>query len=259
MSNRATAQPRRYGIRSRAMAVVTVLVLVTVVVAGLLVYHGATLALLISHREQLGRETRIIGEAFAGLVDTMRRDAVFVAQMPAIVAMGDEVCTTGAATGTGHCRIRATEALTNMLRTRQSYRQVGIIGIDGEDILHVHAEGGVPQGESAEQSHELRESAAYMAAVDLAKGQAWIADARVEGGGKQPGSGPQTLIDSITPLHAADGRLAGFVYNAGLRQLSGREAYPAARRGCNSLAIRAVQPVWCDAPTPRPVSPWKYS
>ena len=30
-------------------------------------------------------------------------------------------------------------------------------------------------------------------------------------------------------------------------------------RGWISLAISPVQPVWCDAPTPRPVSPWKYS
>jgi hypothetical protein len=27
------------------------------------------------------------------------------------------------------------------------------------------------------------------------------------------------------------------------------------RRGCSSFATRPVQPVWCDAPTPRPVSP----
>ena len=25
------------------------------------------------------------------------------------------------------------------------------------------------------------------------------------------------------------------------------------------LAISAVQPVWCEAPHPRPLSPWKYS
>src|SRR5439155_26181555 len=31
------------------------------------------------------------------------------------------------------------------------------------------------------------------------------------------------------------------------------------RRGCSSLATRPVHPVWCEAPTPRPVSPWKYS
>ena len=31
------------------------------------------------------------------------------------------------------------------------------------------------------------------------------------------------------------------------------------RRGWRSLATRAVQPVWCAAPQPRPVSPWKYS
>src|SRR5262245_16334463 len=31
------------------------------------------------------------------------------------------------------------------------------------------------------------------------------------------------------------------------------------RRGISSLAIRPVQPVWCEAPRPRPVSPWKYS
>ena len=27
----------------------------------------------------------------------------------------------------------------------------------------------------------------------------------------------------------------------------------------SSVAIRPVQPVWCEAPTPRPLSPWKYS
>src|SRR5262249_38030492 len=29
------------------------------------------------------------------------------------------------------------------------------------------------------------------------------------------------------------------------------------RLGCSSLAIAPVQPVWCEAPTPRPLSPWK--
>lgn len=33
----------------------------------------------------------------------------------------------------------------------------------------------------------------------------------------------------------------------------------AERRGCNSFATRPVQPVWWEAPTPRPLSPWKYS
>jgi hypothetical protein len=28
---------------------------------------------------------------------------------------------------------------------------------------------------------------------------------------------------------------------------------------CKSRATQAVQPVWCDAPQPRPVSPSKYS
>src|SRR5262249_25124299 len=33
---------------------------------------------------------------------------------------------------------------------------------------------------------------------------------------------------------------------------------PSSRRlGCSSLAIAPVQPVWCEAPTPRPLSPWK--
>jgi hypothetical protein len=32
-----------------------------------------------------------------------------------------------------------------------------------------------------------------------------------------------------------------------------------AYRGINNFAIRPVHPVWCVAPTPRPVSPWKYS
>src|SRR5262249_11759930 len=30
-------------------------------------------------------------------------------------------------------------------------------------------------------------------------------------------------------------------------------------RGWSSFATSPVQPVWCEAPTPRPVSPWKYS
>ena len=52
-------RPGRFGIRFKAMTMVTALVLITVVVAGLLVYHGATLALLISHRDQLGRERQV--------------------------------------------------------------------------------------------------------------------------------------------------------------------------------------------------------
>jgi hypothetical protein len=30
-------------------------------------------------------------------------------------------------------------------------------------------------------------------------------------------------------------------------------------RGCRSLAMSPLQPVWCDAPTPRPLSPLKHS
>jgi hypothetical protein len=40
---------------------------------------------------------------------------------------------------------------------------------------------------------------------------------------------------------------------------SSRGADASCRLGCSSLATRPVHPVWCDAPTPRPVSPWKYS
>ena len=29
-------------------------------------------------------------------------------------------------------------------------------------------------------------------------------------------------------------------------------------QGRDSLAISPVQPVWCEDPTPRPLSPWKY-
>jgi uncharacterized membrane protein YdjX (TVP38/TMEM64 family) len=32
-----------------------------------------------------------------------------------------------------------------------------------------------------------------------------------------------------------------------------------ARRAAISTAASAVHPVWCDAPSPSPVSPWKYS
>src|SRR5271165_6337840 len=39
---------------------------------------------------------------------------------------------------------------------------------------------------------------------------------------------------------------------------SSASAYSCAR-GMSSLAISEVHPDWCDAPTPRPVSPWKYS
>ena len=103
MSNSATIRPNRFGIRFKAMTMVTVLVLITVVVAGLLVYHGATLALLISHRDQLGRETRIMGEAFTGFINTMRRDAVLVSRLPAIAELGTANCTDRSLPGPG-CR-----------------------------------------------------------------------------------------------------------------------------------------------------------
>src|SRR6266702_3819659 len=32
-----------------------------------------------------------------------------------------------------------------------------------------------------------------------------------------------------------------------------------AARNCRSTALSPLQPVWCAAPRPRPLSPWKYS
>ena len=211
MSNSATIRPNRFGIRFKAMTMVTVLVLITVVVAGLLVYHGATLALLISHRDQLGRETRIMGEAFTGFINTMRRDAVLVSRLPAIAELGTANCTDSSAPSPDHCRVRAAEVLTSMLRTREAYRRIGIIGADGHDILHVYAEGRTLTGSAHRMVQKLRDSSAYMAALDLPKGQTWISDARIESIDQPTGSVRRTLIDALTPIHAPDGRLSGFV------------------------------------------------
>jgi PAS domain S-box-containing protein len=204
-------RPGRFGIRFKAMTMVTALVLITVVVAGLLVYHGATLALLISHRDQLGRETRIMGEAFTGFINTMRRDSVLISRMPAVGELGTGRCTDGSVPSPDHCRVRAAEVLTNMLHTREAYRRIGIIGADGQDLLHVYADGARPTGDARQMVQKLRDSSAYKAGLDLPKGQAWISDARIEGGDQQPGSVRLTLIDSLTPIHAPDGRLSGFV------------------------------------------------
>ena len=148
----------RFGIRFKAMTMVTALVLITVVVAGLLVYHGATLALLISHRDQLGRETRIMGEAFTGFINTMRRDSVLVSRLPAVGELGTGRCTDGSVLSPDHCRDRAAEVLTNMLRTRDAYRRIGIIGADGQDLLHVYAEGATPTGDTHRMVQKLRDS-----------------------------------------------------------------------------------------------------
>jgi PAS domain S-box-containing protein len=201
----------RFGIRFKAMTMVTALVLITVVVAGLLVYHGATLALLISHRDQLGRETRIMGEAFTGFINTMRRDSVLISRLPAVGELGTGRCTDGSVPSPDHCRVRAAEVLTNMLRTRDAYRRIGIIGADGQDLLHVYAEGATPTGDTHRMVQKLRDSWAYKAGLDLPKGRTWIADARIERDDQQPGSAQRTLIESLTPIHAPDGRLSGFV------------------------------------------------
>ena len=205
-------RPGRFGIRFKAMTMVTALVLITVVVAGLLVYHGATLALLISHREQLGRETRILGEAFTGHIDTMRRDAVLVSELPAIADFSNGMCATGPAETRDQCRNRASRVLENILRARNSYRQVRIISADGDERLHVSAENGIPVATPDGKLRNIRDSAIHMAAIGLSKGQTWVSDARVESSNAQPGSAPQTLIEAVTPIHAPGGRLSGFVY-----------------------------------------------
>jgi PAS domain S-box-containing protein len=211
MSNGTTIRPNRFGIRFKAMTMVTVLVLITVVVAGLLVYHGATLALLISHRDQLGRETRIMGEAFTGFINTMRRDAVLVSRLPAIAELGTASCTDSSVPSPDHCRVRAAEVLASMLQSREAYRRIAIIGADGQDILHVYAEGMTLTGDAHRMVQKLRDSSAYMAALNLPKGQTWISDARIENSDRQPGSVRKTLIDALTPIHAPDGHLSGFV------------------------------------------------
>src|SRR5262249_48113082 len=41
--------------------------------------------------------------------------------------------------------------------------------------------------------------------------------------------------------------------------LRGEKVQAHFRHSSSSEATRAVQPVWCDAPRPAPLSPWKYS
>ena len=45
----------------------------------------------------------------------------------------------------------------------------------------------------------------------------------------------------------------------GLRLAMSRRHGLCGLRGCSSSAMSSVQPVWCEAPSPAPVSPWKYS
>ena len=68
-------------------------------------------------------------------------------------------------------------------------------------------------------------------------------DARREGGGEDRREEGRSAHRAVVPISGV----------AGTRLLSTR------RRGCSSSATRPDHPVWCDAPSPAPSSPLKYS
>ena len=69
----------------------------------------------------------------------------------------------------------------------------------------------------------------------------------------------RTNFSSRVPFGAMDGPNIGGALSKDWRR--GVPAGPAAQRRHSSIseATSAVQPVWCEAPRPAPLSPWKYS
>ncbi|MCL4791974.1 MAG: PAS domain S-box protein [Gammaproteobacteria bacterium] len=213
----------RFGIRARAMSVATMLVLLTVVLTGLLVFHGATLALLNAHRKMLASDTQSISQEFDRFIDNMRRDTLFASRLPAIVEFASEACAAAAEEQFYRCRNHATGVLSSLLRARQDYHQIAIVAADGRELLRIHTDEGpdfaAPVPETQLRSH--LDSPEFRAATALPEGRTWISDARIESDQNLDPSRPRTLIAAATPLHRANGQLFGFMLlEADLHKLS---------------------------------------
>ena len=201
------------GIRTKAMAVASMLVVITVSVSGLLVYHGATLALLNSHREMLARETLLTSQRFERFIATMRRDTLLVSELPAIAEFSSTACTSAVGTELRSCKNRAIGVLTSMIRAREAYHEIAIIGADGQELLRIHSNGesDFPLTVPDTELRTYHDTQVLRTATSLAEGQTWIADPWTEVDQALSPPRLRTLITSATPLYATNGQLFGFV------------------------------------------------
>jgi PAS domain S-box-containing protein len=207
--DRPPAGGRRHSIRVKAMAVASALVLITVAVAGSLVYHGASLALLKSHRELLSRETLATRDLFSQFIDTMRNDALLVSHLPAIVEFSSAMCTEAVDEQLQGCKNRAAQVLTAIIRSRASYHQISIVSTRGEELLRVHSDGGFPTITPDSELHEIGSTPIISKGLTLAENQTLISDPSTELDDTETGPRLRSLIQSATPIIAPDGSLFG--------------------------------------------------
>jgi PAS domain S-box-containing protein len=210
-----------FGIRSKAMAVVALLILIAVSVTGALVYHGATRGLLKSHRELLARETMATAQMLDRFMDTMRRDTVLIAQLPAITEFSSPYCTSAMDEKLHSCQSRATKVLTNILRARDPYQEASIVSATGQELLRVRADGSNTSVVPEAMLRDVRHHPAFRSGILLQANETLLSQGRQ--GQDDTGNGRRTrsLLLSVAPLFTLNGQLFGLVMiEADLHQLA---------------------------------------
>jgi PAS domain S-box-containing protein len=201
----------RFGIRPKAMAVVSVLVLIAVAVTGILVYHGTTRALLTSHRALLVRETMATRQLLGQFIDTTRRDVLLTSQLPAVTEFSSSYCTSANDEQLRACRNRATQVLLSVLRAHRHYHQISIVSATGHELLRVHSDGDYPSEIPAAALRELRSNAAFRAGLGLKEGGTLISDAWSTDDDTPTGRRLRSLFHSVTPVFTPAGQLFGLI------------------------------------------------
>jgi PAS domain S-box-containing protein len=191
--------------------VASILVLIAVIVAGSLVYHGATLALLKAHRQLLARETAATGQVFSQFLDTMRRDVLLASRLPAITEFSSALCTSAVDEQLRSCHNRAASVLISILQARSAYHQISLISADGHELLSVHADSHFPAVVPDAGLRNLGGSPVLRQSRTLRENQALISDAWTERDEASGGDKLRTLIQSVTPMYTTDGQFFGFI------------------------------------------------
>ena len=208
----AKTHKRGFGIRFKTMAIASVLTFNAVAVGGLLVYHGAKLGLLATQRTLLSREAQSAEKMFARNLDTLRRDTLLIATLPAITEFTSTECTAAIDVDLRRCYNRATQVLVALMRARTTYHQIGIIGNDGREVMRVHSDGEYPAAVPDTALHDLRATPSFRAGTMLAEDQTWLSDGWNEQEAATPGPTRRTLIRAVTPLYAGDGTRFGLAF-----------------------------------------------
>ncbi len=202
-------------IRTKAMLVAALLIIFTVALAGALVYHGTSSALLNSHRSLLASEAVTTSRLFAQFIDSMRRDTLLISHLPATTEMSSAACA-GITTFSSDeqsqiCRNRLAQVLSSIVRARSAYHQVSLIAASGQELLRMHDDDGHPVLVPNDGLRDLGNLPAFKTGISLQEGQTWLSDPWI-GLGPNPGeSALMTLIHTTTPVYASDGRLFGII------------------------------------------------